>query len=75
MTARSALRTAEVAEQIGVHPKTVAKWITSGELTSVRIGGCVRVLPDDLAAFLAAHREGRGVAPRSRTPRQHLKTA
>jgi excisionase family DNA binding protein len=60
-TSRLALRTAEVAEQVGVHKATVQRWIADGSLTSVRIGGVTRVLPADLDAFLASHREGKGV--------------
>lgn len=61
MSARLALRTAEVADQLGVHRATVQRWIADGSLTSVRVGGVVRVLPADLEAFLASHREGKGV--------------
>lgn len=61
MSTRLALRTSEVADQIGVHKATVQRWIATGALTSVRVGGVVRVLPDDLERFLTSHREGHDV--------------
>jgi excisionase family DNA binding protein len=67
MTApRLTLRMPEVAEQLGVGLSTVQRWTASGQLVSVRVGGVVLITPADLDAFLASHREGKGVAPRTR---------
>ena len=48
----------EVAQLTGVSLTTVKGWCATGALTSVRIGDVVLVKPDDLTAFLDAHREG-----------------
>jgi excisionase family DNA binding protein len=47
-----------VAEALDVSPRTVRRWIANGYLVAHRINGVVRVGADDLAAFLALHREG-----------------
>lgn len=60
---RLTLRMKEVAAQTGVSLTTVKGWCATGALTSVRIGGVVLVKPDDLEAFLDAHREGLHVTP------------
>ena len=60
---RLTLRMREVASQTGVSLTTVKGWCSSGALTSVRIGGVVLVKPEDLTAFLDAHREGLAVTP------------
>lgn len=59
-TPRRTLRLAEVAEQLGVHERTVARWAADGTLPVVRIGGVVLVRPEDLEAFLLAHLDGGG---------------
>lgn len=62
--ARVTLRIPEVAEQTGVSVRTVWRWVNTGRLASVRIGGVVLVRPADLEAFLAAHVEGQPSALR-----------
>lgn len=63
---RLTYRMPEVAEQLGVGTSSVQRWVASGELTAVRVGGVVLITPEDLNAFLASHREGRGVTPLTR---------
>jgi excisionase family DNA binding protein len=48
----------EVAELLGVHERTVRRWIKppDGELPAHRIGGVVRIADGDLQAFLASRR-------------------
>lgn len=65
MTApRLTYRMNEVADQLGVAPSTVQRWVAAGDLVAIRPSrGVVLIDPDDLTAFLASHREGRGVTP------------
>ena len=54
----SALLTVEqVAERCSVSTRTTRRWIKAGELRAHRLGHLVRVSEDDLATFLAAHRD------------------
>jgi excisionase family DNA binding protein len=48
-----------VADALDVSPRTVRRWITSGDLIAHRSGSVVRIASSDLRAFLAAHREAR----------------
>jgi len=50
------LKIDEVAERLSVCDKTVRRWISSGELHHHRLGSAIRVLEEDLNAFLAARR-------------------
>lgn len=51
------LTTAEVAEQLRVHPRTVQRWLLSGRLRATRTGPKVwRIREEDLNAFLEAGR-------------------
>ena len=47
------LRVAEVAEQLSVSTATVYKICSQGWLPHVRIADSIRILPVDLAAFIA----------------------
>ena len=47
-----------VAEALAVSPRTVRRWIASGNLAVHRVNGIVRIAPHDLDTFLARHREG-----------------
>ena len=47
----------QVAERCSVSPRTTRRWIQAGELRAHRLGHLVRVSEEDLAAFLAAHRD------------------
>jgi excisionase family DNA binding protein len=49
---------AEVAERLAVSPRTVRRWIGSGDLVAHRFRGAVRIAESDLRAFLATHRDG-----------------
>lgn len=61
---RLTYRMPEVAEQLGVAPSTVQRWVAAGDLVAIRPSkGVVLIDPADLDAFLASHREGRGVTP------------
>jgi len=42
----------EIADAVGVTPKTVRRWISSGALRAHRIGRLLRVSESDLQAFL-----------------------
>lgn len=41
----------EVAEYLGVHPKTVRAWIDSGKLKAIRVGRLYRVPEEALSDF------------------------
>lgn len=49
---------AEVAERLAVSPRTVRRWIRSGDLVAHRFRGAVRIAESDLRAFFATHRYG-----------------
>jgi excisionase family DNA binding protein len=54
---RRKLRTAEAAEYVGIASSTLEKLrVTGGGATYIRIGRVVLYDPDDLDAWLAAHR-------------------
>lgn len=46
----------DVADRLGVHVRTVRRWIARGELVVHRFGGAVRISERDLAAFVALSR-------------------
>jgi excisionase family DNA binding protein len=50
--ARSLLTVAEVAHRLGVHEKTVRRFIHSGVLPAVKIGRRVRVDEAELEAYV-----------------------
>lgn len=44
---------AEAAEQLGVHPRTLRRYIRDGKLTVLRLSPqVVRIRPEDIATFL-----------------------
>jgi excisionase family DNA binding protein len=47
-----------VAEALDVSPRTVRRWIKSGDLIAHSIVGVIRIAEGDLWAFLASHRDG-----------------
>jgi excisionase family DNA binding protein len=53
------LRVPEVAKRLAVSEVTVWRLIYSGELKSVKIGRARRIVPDDIAAYVAGLRERR----------------
>jgi excisionase family DNA binding protein len=46
----------EVSQALDVSPRTVSRWIASGELIAHRLGRSVRIADDDLRVFLARRR-------------------
>jgi excisionase family DNA binding protein len=69
---RRTLRLAEVAEQLGVNPRTIGRWAADGTLPTVRIGGVVLVRIEDLDSLLSANLSGGGHVPRrARSTRRH----
>jgi 3-methylcrotonyl-CoA carboxylase alpha subunit len=44
----------QVAERLGVTPRTVQRWITSGRLPAVRVGGRMRVPAEAIGAVIEA---------------------
>jgi len=50
------LTASEVARILGLGTSTIYQLIRQGALASVRFGRAVRVLPDDLQAFIEANR-------------------
>ncbi len=47
------LKIAEVAHNTGVSDRSVHRWIESGMLRAVKIGGSTRIKEEDLAEFVA----------------------
>jgi excisionase family DNA binding protein len=46
----------DVADALGVHPKTVRRRITAGELRVHRIGRQIRISAEDFRAYVALRR-------------------
>ncbi len=44
--------TTQAAQQLGVHPRTVERWIAAGKLRAFRVGGWWRVRELDLETFV-----------------------
>lgn len=42
----------EVAQRLGLSPRTVERAISAGQLASVRVGRARRVAPEDLADYV-----------------------
>ncbi|MHB8420598.1 MAG: helix-turn-helix domain-containing protein [Myxococcales bacterium] len=49
----------EVAARLHVSTATVYALADRGKLAHVRVSNAIRVAPEDLAAYVAAHRKGR----------------
>lgn len=47
----------QIARMVNVDEKTVRRWIKSGQLSAIELGGRYRVKPADLQAFLEKHRK------------------
>lgn len=60
---RLTYRVSEVADQLGVHRSTVARWVTAGLLRHVKVNGVCLIRPADLEAFLDVHTEGANAPP------------
>jgi excisionase family DNA binding protein len=59
MPERLMLRVTETADAIGVSRSKAYELIASGEIPSVRVGGCLRVPVDALRAWIARQLEVR----------------
>jgi excisionase family DNA binding protein len=42
----------EAAELLSVHRTTIWRWIESGRLQSIKLGGCRRIRPEAIEALL-----------------------
>ena len=51
----------DVAKRLQVHPEVVRRYLRSGELRGIQIGGRWRIAEEDLAAFIEDQR-GKAVA-------------
>ncbi|MGE4211009.1 MAG: helix-turn-helix domain-containing protein [Oligoflexales bacterium] len=51
------LNATEVAELLGVSPKTIYFWAKTKRIRSVLLGRCVRFRPVDIQAILSGHRD------------------
>ena len=47
----------DVAQRLQIKPDTVRRWIRTGKLPAIELGGRLRVAPTDLQAFLDKHRK------------------
>jgi excisionase family DNA binding protein len=45
----------EVADHLGVSPRTIRRWINAGKLRAHRFGRTLRIANDDLQDFLSRH--------------------
>ena len=52
------LTVAQVADLLGVSPKTVYAWVGQGRLSCVRLPGRLRFDPGELASWLEARKGG-----------------
>ena len=50
----------QAAEYLAVGRTTIYKLVGRGEIPEVKIGRCSRVLPEDLEAYIKAHRTRKG---------------
>jgi excisionase family DNA binding protein len=57
------LKVPQVAEYLGVSERTVRRLISSGQLKSVKVGRAVRIVPEDLAAYVESLRQGTATCP------------
>ena len=48
------LSVSKIAKQFGLGTQTVRRWITSGGLKHLRIGGSIRIKIEDVQAFIEA---------------------
>jgi excisionase family DNA binding protein len=47
----------DIAERLQVSEQTVRRWIKTGQLPAIELGGQYRVSPDDFREFLKKHRK------------------
>lgn len=47
----------QVADQLGVDPKTVQRWIKAGQLIVHAFGRSIRISEEDLRNFIASRRK------------------
>ncbi|MGH2496723.1 MAG: helix-turn-helix domain-containing protein [Ktedonobacteraceae bacterium] len=46
----------DVAQRLQIKPDTVRRWIRTGKLPAIELGGRLRIDPKDLQMFLDKHR-------------------
>ncbi len=51
------LSVAEIARQLNISEDTVRRWIKSGKLEALELGGQYRIHPQDYEKFLQKHRK------------------
>ena len=51
-TGGRALTARQVADRLGVNVATIYRMVKSGELNAIWVGGVIRVMPEDLEAFI-----------------------
>jgi excisionase family DNA binding protein len=49
----------DIAQQLKMDEKTIRRWIKSGQLPAIELGGKYRVTRSDLTAFLESRKLGR----------------
>ncbi|WP_370328009.1 helix-turn-helix domain-containing protein [Euzebya sp.] len=59
----------DVAELLGLHVRTVRRYIREGKLDAVRIGNRYRIAPEDLEAFAGRPADGPGSTTPNGPPR------
>ena len=75
---RAGLSVREVADTLGVTPRTVQRWVADGRLPATRIGGRIRFAPDDVSAVVEGPMAGARAAsagpPRTAVAMRRIQT-
>jgi excisionase family DNA binding protein len=50
----------QVSDKLGIHPKTVRRYINSGKISAQKIGGAWRINPESLDVYLDSCESGHG---------------
>ena len=49
---KSGLTISEAAHRMRVGESTIRRWVYNGDIRAYRLGGCIRILPEDLDSKL-----------------------